>query len=98
MQRRVILLVEDNADDELITLEALSGAGVKNPIQVARDGREALDYLFAEGAYADRDPRHKPALVLLDLKLPKMSGHDVLRQVRANELTALVPIVVLTTS
>jgi CheY-like chemotaxis protein len=95
---RVILLVEDNAKDEALTLRALHKSKVLNPIVVARDGVEALDYLFGRGAYANRDVAAMPQVVLLDLKLPKVDGLEVLKAVRANELTKLLPVVVLTSS
>jgi two-component system response regulator len=98
MNERSILIVEDNPDDEEFTLRALHKARVANEIVVVRDGREALDYLYAEGAYAGRDATDVPAVVLLDLKLPKLSGIDVLRRMRAEAATRLVPVVVLTSS
>ncbi len=98
MNERSILLVEDNPDDELLTLRALKKKNIINKVSVARDGKEALDYLFAEGQYADRDPNEQPAVVLLDLKLPKIDGLEVLKQVRMREETKLLPVVVLTTS
>ncbi len=95
---KVVLLVEDNPRDEELTLRALRKSGVSNPIVVVRDGAEALDYLFAKGAFAGRDRSEMPQIVLLDLKLPKIDGLEVLRAVRANEFTKLLPIVVLTSS
>jgi len=97
-EKRAILLVEDNPDDVELTLRALKQYHVKNQINVVRDGAEALDYLFATGAYADRDASALPAVVILDLKLPKVDGLEVLQRVRADERTKLVPIVVLTSS
>lgn len=91
MNEKVILLVEDNPDDEALTLRALKINNIRNEIVVARDGAEALDYIFAN---ADRPP----AVILLDLKLPKVDGLDVLRRIRANERTRLFPIVILTSS
>jgi two-component system response regulator len=90
--------VEDNADDEVLALRAFSKSNISNPIVVARDGAEALDYLFAQGQYADRDSRDLPAVVLLDLKLPKIDGLEVLRQIRGNEQTRMIPVVILTSS
>ena len=93
-----ILLVEDNADDEELTLRAFKRSKVLNQVEVVRDGVEALDYLFATGAHADRDPKAMPSVILLDLKLPKLGGLDVLRRVRADERTRRIPVVVLTSS
>jgi len=95
---RPILLVEDNPDDEALTLRAFSKNKITNPVVVARDGVEALDYLFCTGGFADRDPASMPAVILLDLKLPRIDGLEVLRRIRASEKTALLPVVVLTTS
>jgi two-component system response regulator len=94
----VILLVEDNADDEALTRRALQKNNLSNELAVARDGQEALDYLFGTGAHAGRDTRHMPQLVLLDLKLPKIDGLEVLRRLRADERTKLLPVVILTSS
>lgn len=98
MREKIILLVEDNPDDEELTTRSLRKANIANDLIVARDGREALDYLFSEGIYAGRDPARLPAVVLLDLKLPKLNGIDVLRQMRADVRTALIPVVILTSS
>jgi CheY-like chemotaxis protein len=98
MNRRTILLVEDNADDEILTIRALKANHILNPVVVAHDGVEALDYLFGEGAYADRNPAELPAVTLLDLKLPKLDGLEVLRRLRAEEHTRLLPVVILTSS
>ena len=95
---RAILLVEDNPDDELLTLRALKKQSITNEVVVARDGAEALDYLFGSGPYAGRDLSVMPQLILLDLKLPKVDGLEVLRRVRADERTRLLPVVILTTS
>jgi len=95
---KVILLVEDNPKDEALTLRALKKANVLNPIVVARDGVEALDYLFAQGAYANRDPGANPQVILLDLKLPKIDGLEVLKTLRLDERTKLLPVVILTSS
>jgi len=93
-----ILLVEDNADDEELTLRAFKRSKVLNQVEVVRDGAEALDYLFATGVHAERDPKAMPSVILLDLKLPKLSGLEVLRRVRADERTRRIPVVVLTSS
>jgi CheY-like chemotaxis protein len=98
MKGSIILLVEDNPDDELLTLRAMDKNHLTNPVVVAHDGVEALDYLFAAGKYSNRDASDLPAVILLDLKLPKLDGFEVLRRLRANELTRLIPVVVLTTS
>ncbi len=95
---RTILLVEDNPDDVELTLRALKQYNVKNQIAVVRDGAEALDFLFASGAYAGRDTTTMPAVVILDLKLPKVDGLEVLQRLRADERTKLVPVVILTSS
>ena len=92
-----VLLVEDNPTDEKLTIRAFKKCGVSNEIVVVRDGAEALDYLFGTGKYAGQDTRI-PALVLLDLNLPRIDGHEVLRQIRANERTKLLPVVILTAS
>ena len=93
-----ILLVEDNPDDELMTLRTLKRINVCNDVAVARDGAEALDYLFGTGRHAGRDVRDLPQVVLLDLALPKVDGLEVLRRIRADERTRLLPVVVLTSS
>ncbi len=98
MSDKIVLLVEDNPDDELLTLDALEANRVGNRVVVARDGVEALDYLFGEGAYAGRDVTDLPAVVLLDLNLPKISGLEVLRRIRDHEATRLLPVVILTSS
>jgi two-component system, response regulator len=95
---KVILLVEDNPDDEALTLRALNKNNIKNDVVVARDGAEALDYLFGTGKYAGRDTALMPQVVLLDLKLPKIEGLEVLRRVRADARTKLLPVVILTSS
>jgi len=95
---RVILLVEDNPDDEALTLRALKKNNILNEVVVAHDGVEALDYLFATGVYTGRDVSDQPQLVLLDLKLPKIDGLEVLRRLRGDERTRLQPVVILTTS
>jgi two-component system response regulator len=93
-----IMLVEDNPNDEELTLRALKKNNIKNEIVVCRDGVEALDYLFGTGSYAGRDLTVMPGVILLDLKLPKVDGIEVLRQLRANERTRLLPVVILTSS
>ncbi|NGZ07489.1 MAG: response regulator [Magnetococcales bacterium] len=93
-----ILLVEDNPKDEKLTLRALEKSRVGNRVDVVRDGVEALDYLFAQGAHLDRVDKRLPSVVLLDLQLPKLDGLEVLRQIRANPNTALLPVVILTSS
>jgi two-component system response regulator len=98
MNEPFILLVEDNPNDEELTLRALNKNKLANKVIVTRDGPEALDFLFARGAFAGRSARELPQLTLLDLKLPKLSGLEVLRIIRADERTKLLPVVVLTTS
>ena len=94
----IIFLVEDNDDDAELAARAFKQAKVTNPLIRAKDGVDALDFLFARGKYADRDVRDLPVLTLLDLNLPKMSGIEVLKEIRANELTRHLPVVILTTS
>jgi two-component system response regulator len=94
----MILLIEDNADDEALTLRALKKTGIRHEIVVVHDGVEALDFLFGRGAHACRDLNQMPQVVLMDLKLPRVDGLEVLRQVRANPRTRLLPIVILTSS
>lgn len=98
MTDKVILLVEDNPDDEALTLRALKKNNIMNEVVVARDGEEALDYLFATGKYQGRDINNPPQVVLLDLQLPKINGIEVLQRLRADKRTALQPVVILTTS
>ena len=98
MNEKMILLVEDNPDDEALTLRALKKNNIGNKVVVVRDGVEALDFLFCMGAYAERDPQNKPQVILLDIKLPKMDGLEVLRRIRAEESTRLLPVVILTSS
>ncbi len=93
-----VLLVEDNPTDAELTLRALRGKGLRNNFVVARDGQEALDFLFAQGAYADRNMGKSPKLVLLDLRLPKVDGIEVLRKIKSDERTKMIPVVVLTSS
>lgn len=98
MENKVILLVEDNPRDEALTLRALNKSNIVNDVIVARDGVEALEYFFATGKYAGRDVTVMPQLVLLDLKLPKLDGLEVLRRIRSDERTRLLPVVVFTSS
>lgn len=95
---KTILLVEDNPDDAALTLRAFKRSNMLNPIVVVRDGVEALDFLFARGAYADRAGEPPPTLIILDLKLPRLDGLGVLKAVRADARTNLIPVVVLTSS
>lgn len=98
MAERFILLVEDNEDDEVLTLRALRKNNIANEVVIARDGAEALDFMFGTGPHTGRDTSEQPQVVLLDLNLPKISGHDVLKRVRADPRTRHLPIVVLTSS
>jgi two-component system, response regulator len=98
MSSRIILLVEDNPSDIGLTQRALAKNRIANEVVVAQDGQEALDYLFGTGAYAGRDVSKLPELVLLDLKLPRVDGHEVLRRIRSDQRTRRVPVVILTTS
>ena len=98
MEKKTILLVEDNPDDELLAIRALKKNKIMNEVVVARDGAEALDYLFGTGAYAGRDTSVMPQVILLDLKLPKINGHEVLKRLRDDDRTKLLPVVVLTSS
>jgi CheY-like chemotaxis protein len=98
MSEQTVLLVEDNAGDEALTLRALKRNGIVNAVDVARDGAEALDYLFATGAYTSRASAELPSVVLLDLNLPKIGGLEVLLRIRENERTRLLPVVILTSS
>jgi len=98
MERKLILLVEDNPDDEALTLRALKKNNIGNEIAVVHNGAEALDFLNCTGAYATRDPHDAPQVILLDLKLPKLDGLEVLRRIRAQEATRLLPVVILTSS
>ena len=98
MEDKIILLVEDNIDDEKLTLRALKQNNIRNEVVVARNGAEALDFLFGTGAHAGRNLSVMPQVILLDLKLPKLSGLDVLRRLRADDRTKLVPVVILTSS
>ena len=98
MREGTILLVEDNKDDKALTMRAFDRNKIRNPVVSVSDGQEALDWLFGEGAYKGRNPAELPAVVLLDLKLPKVDGLEVLRRVREHPTTRLTPIVILTSS
>jgi two-component system response regulator len=98
MEEKIILLVEDNPDDVDLTIRALKKNNISNKMIVAKDGVEALDYLFSTGEYAGRDVKELPIVTLLDLKLPKIDGLEVLKRIRENELTRLLPVVILTSS
>ena len=98
MRRKLILLVEDNPDDEALAIRALKKSNLANEIAVARDGVEALDFLFCEGSHTDRDPHDAPVVVLLDLKLPKVDGLEVLKKVKTDERTRRLPVVIMTSS
>jgi len=95
---KMILLVEDNPDDEALTIRALKKNNIGNDLVVVHDGAEALDFLFATGAFSSRDINDRPQVILLDLKLPKVDGLEVLRRIRADERTRLLPVVILTSS
>jgi two-component system response regulator len=98
VRNKLILVVEDNPDHLELTVLTLEDHGVSAEIAVARDGAQALDYLFGQGSHASRDTHRQPSFILLDMRLPKLSGLDVLRSVRGNPLTALVPVIMLTSS
>jgi CheY-like chemotaxis protein len=98
MEEKLILLVEDNPDDQALTLRALKKNKIGNRVVIKQDGAEALDFLFCQGADAGRDPRDVPQVILLDLKLPKIDGLEVLRRIRSDERTRLLPVVILTSS
>jgi len=98
MEEKMILLVEDNPDDELLSLRALRKNNIGNHLIVVRDGAEALDFLFGTGSYAGRDTTNMPQIILLDLNLPKVGGLDVLRRIRENMSMRLLPVVILTSS
>lgn len=98
MKPKKILLAEDNPDDEALTLRALKKCGVANAVDVVHDGQQAIDYLERAGEFADRSPEDEPQLILLDLKMPKLDGLEVLQKIRANEATKRIPVVILTSS
>ncbi|MFH0920615.1 MAG: response regulator [Fibrobacterota bacterium] len=96
--KKIILLVEDNLNDEALTLRAFKKNNILNNVVVVRDGAEALDYLFNTGAYADKSVHVLPEIIMLDIRLPKVDGLEVLRQIRLNERTKLLPVIILTSS
>jgi two-component system response regulator len=98
MEKKIILLIEDNVDDERLTLRALRKSNVMNELVIAADGQQALDYLFGLNEYSGRNLSSMPAVIILDLKLPKLSGLEVLRRIRSDARTKLIPVVVLTSS
>jgi two-component system response regulator len=98
MKRKVILLIEDNPDDEMLTIRAMKKNNILNKVVVLRDGEEALDYIFGKGKYKGREIIEAPQVILLDLNLPKINGLEILRRIRADERTRLFPVVVLTSS
>lgn len=98
MYKKIIMLIEDNPDDEVLTIRALKKNNILNEVVVARDGVEALNYLFSESGFEGRDTNIMPEVILLDLKLPKIDGHGVLKRIRANSRTKLIPVVILTSS
>ena len=98
MENKIILLVENNPDDVALTIRAFRKNDISNKIIVAKDGVEALDYLFGTGMYAGRDLKDMPVIILLDLKLPKIDGLEILKNIRQNEFTRLLPVVILTSS
>ena len=98
LNERPILLVEDNPDDEALTLRAFNKNNIQNPVVIAHDGVEAVDFLFGTGTFTGRDTEEIPAFVLLDLKLPRIDGLEVLRRIRADSRTVLLPVIILSTS
>jgi len=98
MEEKIILLVEDDPDDVELTIRAFKKNNIRNKVIVAKDGVEAMDYLFGTGTYAERDMKELPVVILLDLKLPKIDGLEVLKNIRQNEFTSLLPVVILTSS
>lgn len=98
MNNKIVMLIEDNTDDERLTLRALRKNNINNEVVVTYDGLEALDYLFGTGSYAGRDMAVMPSVVILDLKLPKLSGFEVLKRIRESQVTKTIPVIVLTSS
>jgi len=98
LEKKLILLVEDNPDDELLAKRALKKNNISSEVVVVRDGQEAVEYLFCDGRYSGRDPLVMPHVIFLDLKLPKLDGIDVLKRIRADERTGMIPVVMLTSS
>jgi two-component system response regulator len=98
MKERYILLIEDNEDDELLCIRAFKKSNIKNKIKVVRDGAEAIDFLACRGSYSERDCKDRPEIILLDLKLPKVDGLEVLEFIRSKKETKLLPVIILTTS
>ena len=98
MEQKIILLVEDNPDDVELTIRAFDKCNLGNPLTVVYDGAQALEYLFCTGDFASRNPKEMPAVVLLDLKLPKIDGLEVLKEIRSHPSTQLLPVVILTSS
>jgi CheY-like chemotaxis protein len=98
VENKFVLLVEDNADDEMLAVRAFKKSNIKRELVVVRDGAEALDFIFCTGKYSDRNIKDQPEFILLDLKLPKLDGHQVLERIRQNNLTKYLPVIILTSS